>query len=340
MKMKKYLAIALCAVLLLMGLSACGKTAAIVTVNDRGVITEIEARLPETVEKILQDAEIMLNEGDEVEPGLTTELTEAGEIVINRKNTVTLTVDGETKEVVIIGGTVADLLAKEGITLAENQHVNVDMDKYLTDGMEIEITTTYTVTILHDGEEEEVEVNAGTVQDALDVAGLTLGEDDRIDPGVDTEIKEGMEIEINRVTFEEVKETEEIDFETERVDDGNLAVGTEETETEGVKGEKTTTYKVTMVDGEEESREVVKEEVTKEPVKEVIRVGTYEEPVQQEPAQQEPAQQENTGPVVVNRVPIYSCINGSLEYYEIYWSDGHGSESMGSLGGRCDIEYP
>ena len=311
MKGKRVLAVCLAAILLL-GLAACGKTAAVVKINDRGVITEIEARLPETVEKILQDAEIVLNEGDEVEPGLTSELAEAGEIVINRKNNVTLTMDGESREIEMIGGTVADLLEKEKITLAENQHANVDMDKYLTDGMEIIITTTYTVTILHDGEEEEVEVDAGTVQDALDAAGIELGKDDRIEPGVDAEIKEGMEIEINRVTFEEITETEEIPFETERVDDGNLAKGTEEKETEGVKGEKTTTYKVTYVDSEEEEREVLKEEVTKEPVKEVIRVGTYEEPAYEEP----------TGPTIVSQVAYPNCADGSHGYYEITWSDG------------------
>ena len=46
--------------------------------------------------------------------------------------------------------------------------------------------------------------------------------------------------------------------------------------TEGAPGEKEVTYLVTYVDGEEESREKDSEEVTKEPVSEVVLRGTAE----------------------------------------------------------------
>lgn len=66
-----------------------------------------------------------------------------------------------------------------------------------------------------------------------------------------------------------VEETEDIPFETARVDDARLPVGTEVVEREGVKGEVKVTYEVV---GEE--RTEVAREVIKEPVMELVRVGT------------------------------------------------------------------
>lgn len=66
-----------------------------------------------------------------------------------------------------------------------------------------------------------------------------------------------------------VEETEEIPFETARVDDTRLPIGTEVVEREGVNGEVKVTYEVV---GEE--RTEVDREVIKEPVMELVRVGT------------------------------------------------------------------
>lgn len=66
-----------------------------------------------------------------------------------------------------------------------------------------------------------------------------------------------------------VEETEEIPFETARVDDARLPIGTEVIEREGVNGEVEVTYEVV---GEE--RTEVAREVIKEPVMELVRVGT------------------------------------------------------------------
>src|SRR5699024_12242304 len=75
-------------------------------------------------------------------------------------------------------------------------------------------------------------------------------------------------------TKEEVR-TEEIPYETERNDNPDLESGTENVIQEGQVGELTITESVTYDEnGEEISREVVSEEVTIEPINEIIDVGT------------------------------------------------------------------
>lgn len=77
-----------------------------------------------------------------------------------------------------------------------------------------------------------------------------------------------------------VEEVEEIPFETARVDDSNLPVGTEVIEREGIKGKLKVTYEIHK-EGEEENLVEIDREVVEEPVMQVIRVGTKVDEAQQ-----------------------------------------------------------
>ncbi|MBW9095693.1 G5 domain-containing protein [Microbacterium jejuense] len=72
--------------------------------------------------------------------------------------------------------------------------------------------------------------------------------------------------------------TEPIPFTESRVDDATIPSGQTQVRTAGQDGEKTLTYRVHLLDGEEVSRELVAETVTREPVTQVIAVGTYVAP--------------------------------------------------------------
>jgi hypothetical protein len=78
-------------------------------------------------------------------------------------------------------------------------------------------------------------------------------------------------------TREEVV-TEAVAFTETTVDDPALPQGQTQVRTPGQNGEKTLTYVVRLVDGEEVSRELVSDVVTTEPVAQVIAVGTYVAP--------------------------------------------------------------
>ena len=71
-----------------------------------------------------------------------------------------------------------------------------------------------------------------------------------------------------------VTEVQTIPHGTRKVNDSSLPKGTTKVRTAGVDGQKTVTYKVTYLDGQETGRTVVSELVTKQPVTEVIAVGT------------------------------------------------------------------
>jgi hypothetical protein len=71
-----------------------------------------------------------------------------------------------------------------------------------------------------------------------------------------------------------ITETEKIGFKTRKVNDPNLAKGKTSVRTKGVPGARTLTYEVTLTDGVETDRRLVSNKVTKQPVTQVIAVGT------------------------------------------------------------------
>lgn len=80
----------------------------------------------------------------------------------------------------------------------------------------------------------------------------------------------------DKITKETEVVYEEIGFKSETKNDSSLEKGKKSVQTQGVKGAKEITIEVTYTNGKETSRKQVKETVTKNPVNEVILVGTKE----------------------------------------------------------------
>lgn len=80
------------------------------------------------------------------------------------------------------------------------------------------------------------------------------------------------------ITYDEVNVKEPIPHGSKTVEDANLTKGIRETRAVGVDGVRTKTYRLTLTDGEETERRLVKNSVTTSPVTEIIAVGTYVKP--------------------------------------------------------------
>lgn len=76
----------------------------------------------------------------------------------------------------------------------------------------------------------------------------------------------------------EVSERTDVPFDRTTVEDATMPKGESKVTTAGVLGAKTTTYRVTTVDGVETKREQVSEALNRAPVAEVTTIGTYVAP--------------------------------------------------------------
>jgi hypothetical protein len=73
-------------------------------------------------------------------------------------------------------------------------------------------------------------------------------------------------------------DTESVPFTSTSVQDSSLAKGTSNVTTAGVNGVETLTYKVTLTNGKQTSKQLVSDNVTTKPVAQVTTVGTYVAP--------------------------------------------------------------
>lgn len=308
-RMKKIIRFVICTAPLLF-LSACSGKAIEVSIVDGHTTTIVEVSGGETVDEILTEAELSVEEKDSVSPSFDTAISDDGFVItITRNCTVEVVCDdGEAVMLELNGGTVADAIEKAGITLGEHDLLNHDAGMYLTDGLVIEYTHRVEVNLTVDGEKSQCITSAKNVGELLSECDIELGKDDRINVAADAVLAENDSIIIERVNVKTVTEKETVAFATKTEYSSALYQGQSSVKQQGISGEKEVTYEVTYVDNVEESRRQVKEVVTKEPVDEIILLGTK--------------QKVSNGKTVVSRERVYDCDGSGHGYWIITYSDG------------------
>ena len=235
--------------------------------------------------KVLENAGITVNEayGDSV--SFTNFTGEDGSAIIIRRGVkVTINSFDGTSHTIYTSGTVGDALKAAGVTLPQGTALNYAASDLLEDGMIIEIYDLYNVVIKADGKIIKKSVSGKTVADALELSGVVLAEEDFAVPSVETMLKKGMEIEIFRVTVKERTENEELGYETEYSYDKSKYKDEKQTIKQGENGSKAIVYQDRYVNGELDSSTVVSENVIKEPVNKIVRVGTKDRPASTYPS--------------------------------------------------------
>lgn len=285
-------------------LTGCGSKNAQVHIVDGRENTTVSVTAKTTVKKALEEAEIPVYQRDEVTPSLDSVVEADDEITIKRYAKVTLVEDGKASEVEMTGKKVQDVLDAQDVSVKEHDYLNHSVEAYLSDGMTIEVTHRLAVTIQVDGRKEECLTKADNVTDLLAEQNIALDQKDIVKPGRDKALSEGMKVVIERVSVKEVVENEKVPFETEVEYSNSMYSDETVVKTPGVDGEKEVTYQVTYVDGKEDSRKAIAENVVKEPVSQVVTKGT------------------KSRRTIVSKQKVPDCDGSGHGYYIITYSDG------------------
>ncbi len=246
---------------------------------DVTIIDGTEILTLKTAEKdgaeVLKNADIVVNEsyGDTVsfqnfngENGST--------IIIKRGVKVTINNFDGTQYTIYASGTVKDAIEKAEITLRKGTALNYSAGDLIEEGMVIEIYDIYKIKVIEKDETIVKVVSGKTVSDALNVLGIEMGENDFTEPKQETNLKNGMTIEIFRVEIKERKETEEVNYGTDYKTNDNLYKDEKKVVKEGVKGSKAVVYEDFYVNGELQSSTEVSSKIIKEPVNQIVEKGT------------------------------------------------------------------
>ena len=175
----------------------------------------------------------------------------------------------ESQTVRTKGGSVEAVLEEHGLSLSDEDRLNVPADKEVADKDDIVITRGKRVTIKVGDHEDVATVTKADLHDALVEAGYVPGEYDDITSDGDT---------IHLVSVSQTDEviSEAIERGVEYVDDPDLPKGQEVVMDEGEDGVKEVSQKVKYVNGEESERQTLGENIAAEPRSKVIARGTLE----------------------------------------------------------------
>lgn len=260
---------------LILSITAVGYITTMTTVfiYDGEETLEVQTR-KDTVQEVLEEAKVDYIEEDRIEPGLSSTITDEMNIRITRANNIEITDEGQTRSLLTPVSTVEEALTEALILVRPDDKVSPELDTPLEEGMKINIIRAVPCEVHVDGEVIELNTTKDTVEEVLAKAEIELEDKDKLNHELDDSITEDLKIEIIRVKREVITEAEEIDFKTLRKNDGNLERGKTRVEREGQKGLREYEIEITYEDGEEVDRTVLSEEVTKEPVNRVVKVGT------------------------------------------------------------------
>ena len=190
----------------------------------------------DTVGELLDDVGIDFGKHDELSHEATTEVVDGMEIVLESANKVTVNIDGEEEEYYSTAETVGEFLEEENIEVKKHDVVSFNDMALLQDGMFIDIDQAFKVTLNNGGDKEDVWATANTVKELLQDEDIKYSKQDKIEPALDKDLKEGMTVTVTKVKTETKEVTEALSFNTDEEKDSELEKGESRTISEGEEG--------------------------------------------------------------------------------------------------------
>ncbi|MGW0706011.1 ubiquitin-like domain-containing protein [Streptomyces sp. NPDC002643] len=261
-----------------------GGTSAFVA-KDKAIELTVDGRprtlhtFADDVTELLADEGVALGAHDVVAPGPGTALSSGDEVAVHYGRPVALTLDGQPRRVWTTARTVDGALRQIGVR-AEGAYVSTSRSRRIgREGLELDVRTERTVTIMADGRTRTIRTNAATVREAVEQAGVTLRGQDTTSVDQAGFPRDGQTVTVLRITGSREVREEPIPFLVRRVEDASLFKGTEVVEQAGRPGARRVTYAFRTVNGVKERPRRVRTEVVREPREQVVLVGTKPRPM-------------------------------------------------------------
>jgi uncharacterized protein YabE (DUF348 family) len=187
---------------------------------------------------------------------------------------VEIRADGEVIAVRTWQKTVAGVLDEAGVSTGEADEVVPALGEPVAANQVIRVIRAIPVEIVAGDQRVAVSTVPRPVAEVLELAGITLGDDDIISMELsDYVAPEQNLIEIVRVTYENIVKEVKIPFTTEIIDDKNAVQGIRRTVQAGKDGKVQEEYQITYHNGVEAARTLVAKKVISQPVKRVVAQG-------------------------------------------------------------------
>ena len=242
-------------------------------VNKKDVTIDVNGQqmdlvtMSNSVEGALKQAGIKIGPDDLIVPAPSERLTRTESIKVRSAKSVAVVVDGQEKTIKSTALTVDELVSEIGSEIGgvnEGDLLSKGRDTVIpADGMKLDITRPKVVSINDGGDVTYTQMAASNVGDLLRRRNINLNPEDVVTPSITSPVKAGMDVRIDRVRTDQVRETVPFEAPANYKDDATAFEGDEVVEEAGTPGSKEVKRSIRVVNGKEESNTVISEkEVT------------------------------------------------------------------------------
>ena len=242
-------------------------------VNKKDVTIDVNGQqmdlvtMSNSVEGALKQAGINIGPDDPIVPSPSERLTRTESIKVRSAKSVAVVVDGQEKTIKSTALTVDELVSEIGSEIGgvnEGDLLSKGRDTVIpADGMKLDITRPKVVSINDGGDVTYTQMAASNVGDLLRRRNINLNPEDVVTPSITSPVKAGMDVRIDRVRTDQVRETVPFEAPANYKDDATAFEGDEVVEEAGTPGSKEVKRSIRIVNGKEESNTVISEkEVT------------------------------------------------------------------------------
>jgi uncharacterized protein YabE (DUF348 family) len=278
---KKALAVLAGAVVLAVGASGVGYAAMskTVTLSIDGRTHEVHT-FGDSVESVLADQGIDLSDHDTVSPSVDSAVDDGSTIAVRYGRPLDVKLDGQTDRYWVTATDVASALQQIGLriggsTLSASRSATIGRS-----GMDLSVITPKDLVVkIADHKAEKKTLTALTVRDALRQLGVHADHDDKVKPGLGTRLEDGDKLVLTKVRVVKRQVTESIAAPTVRRSDSGMYTDQTEVTRAGRPGSRAVIYRITFENGKATARKVLRSSVLREPVAQVVHVGTKSRPV-------------------------------------------------------------
>lgn len=183
--------------------------------------------------------------------------------------------EGLMFEIKTEAATVNDFLEEHHIQVSQEDRVFPDVQKTLYPGMRVLIQRAKHITLTMENGRRDILTYQRSLNGVFAENDILLGENDMITPGEDESAFDGMKVSIIRVRKEEQVIHKVIPYEKQVSENVEMSWRKSTVTQKGENGVQEFTYLVSLHDGKEVSRKLIKKEVTKESIPEKIIQGTF-----------------------------------------------------------------
>ena len=253
-------------------------------VNKKDVTIDVNGQqmdlvtMSNSVEGALKQAGIKIGPDDLIVPSPSERLTRTESIKVRSAKSVAVVVDGQEKTIKSTALTVDELVSEigseiggvnEGDLLSKGRNTVIPAD-----GMKLDITRPKVVSINDGGDVTYTQMAASNVGDLLRRRNINLNPEDVVTPSITSPVKAGMDVRIDRVRTDQVRETVPFEAPANYKDDATAFEGDEVVEEAGTPGSKEVKRSIRIVNGKEESNTVISEKEVAPAKPATIKRGT------------------------------------------------------------------